>query len=315
MLDPKNLDEFARKAIASEVPFSIEHEERYPDWYIPAVYGSAKLIYACRMYSGPEDAMPGDMAELVAVVANQVVYLDGIFGLNALPILPKGVVPLQAFSQKLDDAAMGLIHEYYDKLEPARASDLPDHRFYSLERDARKCVLGITPLAGLSAGAFRDKPFNARTTLAVLSGTTDVPAVAKEYCQSHAKTMAEIKCYAEAVGKRMVDPKLTEPWEIELAKSLASLKALSVTVEFSKNGKTAAGKIARTKVLDILANRGYFSSWEFEVASKGQAIIDELCPVVNDYQQPLRCSDISRIIFQRKVLYERPDDAAEKQES
>lgn len=28
MLDPKNLDEFARKAIASEVPFSIEHEER-----------------------------------------------------------------------------------------------------------------------------------------------------------------------------------------------------------------------------------------------------------------------------------------------
>lgn len=315
MLDPKNLDEFARKAIASEVPFSIEHEERHPDWYIPAVYGSAKLIYACRMYSGPEDAMPGDMAELVAVVANQVVYLDGIFGLNALPILPKGVVPLQALSQKLDDAAMGLIHEYYDKLEPARASDLPDHRFYSLERDARKCALGITPLTELSAVVFKGKPFNTRTTLAVLSGITDVPAIAKEYCEAHSKTMAEIKCYAEAVGKRMVDPKLTEPWEIELSKSLANLKALSVTVEFSKNGKTAAGKIARKIVLDALATRGYFRAWEFDVAAKGQAILDELCPVVNDRQQPLRCSDISRIIFQRKVLYEWPDDATEKQES
>ena len=315
MLDPKNLDEFARKAIASEVPFSIEHEERHPDWYIPAVYGSAKLIYACRMYRGVQDAMPGDTAELVASVANHMVYLDGCYGLNALVALPKGVVPLHDLALKLDDAAMDLIHEFYDKLEPARASDLPDHRFYGLERDARKCALGITPLAELSAGAFKEKPFNARTTLAVLSGVTDVPTIAKKYCEVHVKTMAETKCYAEAVGKRMVDPKLTEPWEIELAKSLANLKALSVTVEFSKNGKTAAGKIARTKVLDILANRGYFSSWEFEVASKGQAIIDELCPVVNDCQQPLRCSDISRIIFQRKVLYERPDDAAEKQES
>ena len=315
MLDPKNLDKFARKAIASEVPFSIENEDRYPDWFIPAVFGNAKLIYACRMYSGPEDTMPGDGAELVAVVANQMVYLDGFACLSALFALPKGVVPLQELALKLDDAAMGLIHEFYDKLEPARASNLPDHRFYSLERDARKCALGITPLTNLSAGAFKDKPFNSRTTLAVLSGMTDVPAVAKEYCQSHAKAMAEIKCYAEAVGKRMVDSKLTEPWEIELAKSLANLKALSVTVEFSKNGKTAAGKIARTKVLDILANRGYFSSWEFDVAAKGQAILDELCPVVNDSQQPLRCSDISRIIFQRKILYERPDVAAKGQES
>lgn len=315
MLDPKNLDEFARKAIASEVPFSIEHEEWHPDWYIPAVYGSAKLIYACRMYSGPEDAMPGDMAELVAVVANQVVYLDEIFGLNALPILPKGVVPLQELALKLNDAAMGLIHEFYDKLEPAQASDLSDHRFYSLERDARKCALGITPLTELSAVVFKGKPFNTRTTLAVLSGITDVPAIAKEYCEAHSKTMAEIKCYAEAVGKRMVDPKLTEPWEIELSKSLANLKALSVTVEFSKNGKTAAGKIARKIVLDALATRGYFRAWEFDVAAKGQAILDELCPVVNDRQQPLRCSDISRIIFQRKVLYEWPDDATEKQES
>ena len=64
-----------------------------------------------------------------------------------------------------------------------------------------------------------------------------------------------------------------------------------------------------------METRGYFSAWEFDVAAKGQAILDELCPVVNDRQQPLRCSDISRIIFQRKVLYERPDDAAEKQES
>ena len=315
MLESKNLTEFAQKALISEGPFSIENENRYPEWYIPAVFGNTKLIYACRMYRGAEDAMPGDMAELVAVVSNQVVYLDGFACLSAPFALPKGVVPLQELALKLDDAAMGLIHEFYDKLEPARASDLSDHRFYSLERDARKCALGITPLTELSAVVFKGKPFNTRTTLAVLSGITDVPAIAKEYCEAHSRTMAEIKCYAEAVGKRMVDPKLTEPWEIELSKSLANLKALSVTVEFSKNGKTAAGKIARKIVLDALATRGYFRAWEFDVAAKGQAILDELCPVVNDRQQPLRCSDISRIIFQRKVLYERPDDAAEKQES
>lgn len=81
--------------------------------------------------------------------------------------------------------------------------------------------------------------------------------------------MSQTKAYVQAIQERMSTQTTTLPWEQELAKALSGLKARTVIVEFSRDGKTKEGKIDPSVILEVLARNSYLRSSDFASLKQG----------------------------------------------
>jgi len=75
-----------------------------------------------------------------------------------------------------------------------------------------------------------------------------------------------------------------------------------VTVEFSFNGKSASGKIDPQDLLQTLANKSDFSSWNFSNGAEGKKVFAHLGA---NWKNRLTCDHIRRITYRGKSVFER----------
>lgn len=122
MLTKENLQEFAKKARIADAPFSVNHEGRPPDYYITSQVGDAKFIYRTKICRGYYNEMPGDEAELAAVVVGRMVYLDYPLLTRSAVNLPESVMLLDDKVKELNEQASSLVQGFYKKLEPVKTN-------------------------------------------------------------------------------------------------------------------------------------------------------------------------------------------------
>ena len=302
MLTKENLQEFAKKARIADAPFSVNHEGRPPDYYITSQVGDVKFIYRTKICRGYYNEMPGDKAELAAVVAGRMVYLDYPLLTGSAVNLPEGVMLLDDKVKELNEQASSLVQGFYKKLEPAKNERFPEFMARELDLNARKCALGLLSLDSFAHSIIDEQVIYSCDAIAVLAGVANLQSVATRYCNERIKAMSQTKPYVQAIQERMSTQTTTQPWEQELAKALSGLKARTVIVEFSRDGKTKEGKIDPSVILELLAQNSCFETPDFASLKQSREIFGTLCP---DATHKLYCTDISRILFYGKVLYKR----------
>lgn len=79
-------------------------------------------------------------------------------------------------------------------------------------------------------------------------------------------------------------------------------------MEFTKNGAVAVAKMDPEKLLKNLLDRKPLNEWDFCVSKKGKQLLDTLVGKKFGPNGQLYCLDITRIVFRRKVIFERKEE-------
>ena len=93
-----------------------------------------------------------------------------------------------------------------------------------------------------------------------------------------------------------------------MVNSIKSVDANKLNVTFEYNNMTASEKVEPLTLIRMIYEKDYFSSFNFVVTKRGEELLKTLGVKEHDYSNPhsrLRCSNIIRISYGKKVLFER----------
>lgn len=282
----------------SENPF--DTERRYS--FVQEKVGKAKFVYRATGYNEDFYASIAKKFELVAIATQEKVYwCDAyFFGVYHGVHLPENVDGLCNFAVSLDECVNSTIFPaFYEALEPVEVSEK------NCREKARSALLTLGN-PDFYIAEVKPQLFKEQDAVKVLCGLMDMEKEAKLRLEKDREEWCKSKSEKEKIRELMVTPGVCQDWELAIAAGLRSVDAVNVTVTFEMNGKCATGKMEPSVIDNTLIGNGTFCDWNFATATQGEKVIEELGASSNGWGiNPLKCQNICKITYGKKVLYER----------
>lgn len=305
------IDKFAEQIFCTEESFLIEFEkDNYKEYYffIPCKVGNAQYVYAKNSYhSNSCYSDIEEKAELVAIKSGGKVYLTNeyLFDLyHGETNLPTDVMLFSEFVKKKNEYINSIIfEEFYRALNVCEIAMKED--MVGCKKEARQILLSKNPSV---------KPrkieamFTAQEIADSLCGMVDLEAEAKQRLNKDKEFWLKQKAYDVQLQKFVKNQEGVEPYELKIADAIRNVEAKMLTVEFELNGKKATGKIPIHRLQRSLMESDYFSEYDFDTTKNGEQILEVLdaeSSLWAESGRTIRCKNISKITYARKVLYER----------
>lgn len=262
----------------------------------------AKFVYGSTGYDRRFFASLEYRPALVAIVAmNKVFVVDDYFFTRGRIAEEAGrAVRFADYVSSVNDHIQkDIFPVFYRGLKPTRSANESD-----CKKRARLALLAEDP-ENYTAGPKLDDLFTGEDVIRILCGfmTADLEAMSRLYKDEEKWTV--LKADHDRTMKLIEAKHGVEDWELRIAEGLRSTDAVAVTVEFEKDGKTASGKIEPHKILSNLIDHHSFADFEFVTATQGKQIFATLGMDSWEKKTALKCDLISRIIYGKKVLYEK----------
>ena len=254
-----------------------------------------------------------DGATLKAVVRDDYVYLkdvhDYYLGLNGMETaLPEGVFYLSAVTYD-QNRLIGerVAKELYDALEvePHTRKD----RIQECVELARKSKLQGINFVSLEDLRSVEHPFRETEIINWLCGKLDLREDAINTFKEHEHGIRKLKRRNITIRSFLDNPRLTEPYEEEIARGLRQVdKNSNLTVLFGKDGTETEAKIKASSVWETLINREAFRHFHFPEKGLYQIMCELGCNDSAEHiVEDLTCKDIMQITYRNKVLYQKTD--------
>lgn len=256
--------------------------------------GKSVYIYGDYTYYGK---IPSEKFELLAIVTENLKVVFNRYKLfKSYDEMSEGYISIDDYMENLNRFEVA---EKYTELYNALPTEkiAPEYE-KSYAKKARYSLL--------IGGKFKDfetpKLVNKENIKSILAGYTTPEEIILDYVSDKKEQIIAGKSRREYIEKLMTEKSVAEPWEVELSENLRSLDAKAVTVEFSFNGKSASGKIDPQDLLQTLANKSDFSSWNFSNGAEGKKVFAHLGA---NWKNRLTCDHIRRITYRGKSVFER----------
>lgn len=310
-----SLKEFKEKSLSSENSFLLK-DGHGKILCVKCPIGQAEYIYAMREYLDGKGIVTDvyEKMEMVAILKNGKIYM--IKPYNIMTSLkeeyPKNVFYIN--DDFMDDININIKKKVFDKLyDELPIATLTENEEKNCKNEARHIVVynkdineyiankQINNIGKISVQKFADS----------LCGVLNLEEDIQKDFESKIDVWKKLKSSMERI-KELVTVKtgmVLEDYEKKLVESLHDIEAKTVQIEFLYNGKIATGRIEKDKILGILANNDYFSSYIFTTMKSGEDIINKLGAGgwKGDRKEPLTCKHINKITYGRKVLYQRTE--------
>lgn len=293
-------DIFVEKVRKGEPSFSLETQDRV--YHVMSFDDNGiRYLYVLNCYQG--DIAGAGSAKQLAIKKDETIYiLDGsplgVYNSEAT-VLPKNVLLVARELKKINNEVTAEVYrEFMDSLPSKTITD--KHTAAWAEGQARELVLQKdADMPEIPKGDITTKRF-----VEIIQKGQDVKDVIREHFEQERDYYITIKAQNMLIAATAKAYNLVQPWEIEMAKTLRSLEAQMVVVEFTKNGKSAREKFDRVRLLDDLIARKSISYFNFPTRSAGNKLLGAL-GYTSCTTGKLSCADISAILFRGKVIFER----------
>lgn len=281
-------------------------------YYVQSKRGNARFIYGKTGYSLQLPYMIDLKLSLVAIV-NDVSGKIGIFDYSKLDIwdpdaeMPENVVWLHRYLNEYNKyLKYEVFPEWYDFLEVEEITDIS--LLKNLKIEARKSLLLNDPTV-LNANE-PGKLIEMQEALIIFAGVKSIKEVCLERLEDFRRKFVVIKSRkSEIINQIESGYASVEQWEIDLANSLSNvLRAKYITVVFKEDSAVCSIKIRPDFVLETLIKEQCFSPWDFKSTAEAYALFSDM--KIKGYSTPdcgkdLRCDDIVKITYGKKLLYVR----------
>ena len=305
------IEEFVKLALTAEQPFMMKKNNNYVSLFYDKV-GKAKYIFARIDYRSNDIFELSTLSlnpKLVAIVANDIVYIIDSYFFDIYP--GTGNIPIISHMTLFTEVCKNAQQQIDEEIFPALfenlvvTKELNKEKLAECRRRAREALLEGTEL-----------PYNecyirlSQSEVAkVLCGFTTVKEFAESAFQKVFDEYMQRKACLQAAQRFMDSSDIAKDWELKMAKSLNSIDAKNVTVEFSLNGKTGSAKMEPWKIIQALIDADYFCDFNFATKKNGAELIANLGAANSRFdkteKQVLTCEQIVKISYKNKVLFER----------
>lgn len=301
------IEEFVKKVRSGESAFMMKVQKHFAH-VISAPVGQAVCYFGRVLYADTEEeAMLSLLSEtakgheLMAIRVDDKVYLVtsnalGIYSFLRSEDLPENVFTITSVMEEAKiETEEFLFPAFLKTLTPSNKAVMLRSPLDISKSARRHLIEGTTPKY--------DYAFTLHTT-DFLQGLANGQSV-KEICESMLERQKEH--YRESLGlanaiqAKMDEGTVCEPWELKLASALNCCSGKNVVVTFETNGVTASSKMGKREIEARLIEGTPFAWYNFPTEKSGKEILSKLCPGTNDH---LRCSDIVRMTFNGKTIYE-----------
>lgn len=305
--DCKQIEKFIDMVLSSDEAFTIDDGTSAPNWYIQARIGKSKFVYETKSYNGENDArIPGFNAEFVAMVTDGKVYMSTPVSYSICNIeMPDKIVNIKEKAVAYQEEGEQMVDEFYRTLKPADLKESDAWRLKDIWKLARSCLLGMDTPEAIIRKRRPEFLVSVGQAYALESWRMDLKELVDAFCMAKKDDLAFEKTRENHLREKMSEPDLVESWEVEIAKALNEKDAKSVAVEFAKNGSVAMAKMDPEKLLTNLLERDYLNEWDFCVGKQGKQLLRTLVGVKSGEDGRLYCSDIARIVYRGKIVFER----------
>lgn len=269
--------------------------------------GKCSIIYGCyRFYGADESDFFMDLENklsILAIYANRIVYIcnESIFDTfkykhNKIPF-PDGITTWGIFKKKMHEKMENVeFPKYYRALEP---STLPEGNDILKEAKRRILYSEISKKPHIS----KDSLLEDKELIKILAGFSDEAEAIHSAFDRLRSSYQYRKAYEIAVQKLVDSEGTVNDFERKIATALDSIEAKTVTVEFEYNGKRAEQKMEPHTIRQRMIDGFAFGQYDFLSYTGGERLMKALG--ISKYDEKIFASDITRIMFRGKVIYER----------
>lgn len=303
------IDEFVSKVLAGEQTFLLKGKDS--TFYVMSIpIGKGRVFYHTdRCYNNAFPAYKS--AELAGVMVDKTIYVPnafwlGLYNFEATPhpacIKQYSDVKEEAYAKGEEGTKSGAVAEAFEEFYAALpVKALSDEQSVTW---ARGMARGIV-LEGKDQEVVKipDDLFDSHELVEMICTGADIKEETKKRLEAKKEYYTGIKAQDELVRLMLSAVDLCEPWEMELSKALQSVEAQQVTLEFSHDGKTATEKFERDRLLKDLKEGSSISYYEFPTMTGGEKLMQALG--LSKSRDKLSCSDITKVSFRGKTLYQR----------
>ena len=289
--------------------FTLQHKNGGVYHFISTLIDGAKFFYVVHSYSDDDSfyLSPENKYELAAIVYNRDFYLFDDYTFERY--CGKQDVDYETNRVNWFDDYVKDLHNYYkttafksymDSIEATQTKE--QYVINEAKEKARNCIL--------NAKSFElkcDVKLNAVDAITIMIGRKSIVDVCREHFEAGKEHWEYEKSLKVLVENYMHNDRaaVVEDWEVSMAEALTSLDAKTVTIVGEHDGLTAECKIETEKIMRNLVNKDTFSEWEFPTDKVGKEFIKALGFANHAYRSGFDCGMIQKIIFRKKVIYER----------
>lgn len=308
------IEEFVEKVINETGSFLLYNEGQYVSFFQDSI-GKARYIFTRRDY-GRGDSYIGlaklDLSpKIVAIVANGLVYIIDSYFFDIDPDWDDAprMSNMVYFKDICRNANEQIANEIFPQLfEQIPVDILKDEE--KLEETcglyARRVLLGDMDMPPYDKCDIR---LSENQIAEILCGFSTVLEKSTDLFRENESKYRNRKALLCKIKKLMQSPDIVVDWEKQLSESLLAVDAKTVTVYFTVNGRTDYGKMEPQKILKRLVERNHFYDYDFCVTMRGASVIKNVGATTNRFNEDncpvLTCEHITKIVYGRKVLYER----------
>lgn len=305
----KNLYDFCK---SNEASGNIKDGNRYIRM-IKDYVGEAVYIYAARTYYEGELVIDlNNKFELAAIYLKAkgtcyIVdeYMFGIYRSDDFDDLIN-IRKWSGYVQRANEYERDVVFpKFYDSIEPDETND-----YYKEDiRDwARRKLLGNAQWnKHMDVKIVEGSELTWNDCGKIVTGYYAIDDVCLEALNRKKENYVGMKTRQKAVSDYIDKNGVVTDDELRLSKVLNGMDALTVTVEFTNNGKFAAEKMPRETIIRKLISEDYFSAYDFPTRDKGKIILNYLDADDSLWgdKKCLYAKDITKITYRGKVVYER----------
>jgi len=296
--------EFAEKVLLTTESFALCESRKKNRWhsFMQTPVGKARYIYAIRLDEKASldiDKNP----RLVAIVADGTVHLTPNSPLSYAfkGLLPEYVSRIYYDVQRLNEhIANELFPAFLETIQP---SELDENQIAGCEMEARRALLQKKPGVQLLVCKYQA---DCQDVVNMLCGL-DLDDVMRKRMEKDRGSWQVAKARYLKQVELFNNQEVVKDYELKIAEGLRRVDALNVTVEFTRNGKSACEKIDANELVQMMIGNHYFYGHHFSTTSRGNALIKKLGVPTYDNgdegEKPLTCKDITKITYGKKVLY------------
>lgn len=295
------IHEFVEKVLSSDEAFVLENKNTYT-YFIQGKVGDGKYVY-CR-YGFKKDFYTelNEGMKLVAIVANDTVYIIDEFRLDLWGKsidLPDHTALFKDYVKKVNEHVGNTVFLQFCAGLDVSGTEVDVKRCKEV---AREYLITNRPYQA----AKYVNMFDMNEVAQSLCGFINADEEAKRRYEIERDKWADKIARDKMVEAVMNDPSVAEEWELRMAQALNSLEAKTVNVEFEFNGKRAAEKIQPYEIVRVLLQMDGFSSYNFCNTKSAKMMMTEIgASTWSGDKNSLRCKNISRITYGKKVVYEK----------
>lgn len=289
--------------------FTLSNQHRGVFHFISNVIDGARFFYCVHSYDDNDTFFfnPENKYELAAIVANRDFYLfdtyvfDRYAGKNEPDYETNRVCWFDDYVSQLHNYyKTTALKSYLDSIEATKMDD--GIAIDEAQKKARNCILDGQPFTITC-----DVKLTGTDAIAIMVGHKSIVDVCRAYFDNDKEHWEYVKSLKVLVEDYMFNNRsaVVEDWELRMAEALTSIDAKTVTIVGENNGLVAESKIETAKIMRNLKNKDGFSAWEFPTEKAGDAFFKALGFEDRSWRRSFYCGMIQKIVFRKKVIYER----------